>query len=147
VNKSNNNNFNQIQQDLFNANSVRYVRITITQLSAGNWASFWEFKVFVLSATDVDDFGELPREYKSFQNYPNPFNFSTVIKYQLPENNHVALKVFDILGREVRTLVDQNQNAGYYSVVLDAVELASGVYIYRFQTDTFLEMKKMLLLK
>jgi hypothetical protein len=55
--------------------------------------------------------------------------------------------VFDILGREVKTLVDQNQNAGYHSVVLDAVELASGVYIYRFQTDTFLEMKKMLLLK
>jgi hypothetical protein len=147
VNKSNNNNFNQVQQDLFTASSVRYVRITITQLSPGSWASFWEFKVFVLSATDVDEIDELPREYKSYQNYPNPFNFSTVIRYQLPENNHVALKVFDILGREVKTLVNQTQNAGYYSVVLNAVDLASGVYLYKFQTDTFSEIKKMVLLK
>ncbi|HVO75982.1 MAG TPA: glycoside hydrolase family 2 TIM barrel-domain containing protein [Ignavibacteriaceae bacterium] len=147
VNKSNNSNFNQVQQDLFTEGSVRYVRITITQLSSGNWASFWEFRVFVLSATDVNQIDELPREYKSFQNYPNPFNFSTVIRYQLPENNHVALKVFDILGREVKTLVNQNQNAGYYSVVLNADDLASGVYLYKFQTDTFSEIKKMLLLK
>jgi len=147
VNKSNNNNFDQVQQDLFTASSVRYVRITITQLSSGNWASFWEFRVFVLSATDVDEIDEIPRDYKSFQNYPNPFNLSTVIRYQLPENNHVALKVFDILGREVKTLVNQNQNAGYYSVVLNAVDLASGVYLYKFQTNTFSEIKKMLLLK
>jgi len=57
------------------------------------------------------------------------------------------LKVFDILGREVKTLVNQNQNAGYYSVVLDAIELASGVYIYKFQTDSYSDIKKMLLLK
>jgi hypothetical protein len=88
-----------------------------------------------------------PRDYSLSQNYPNPFNPSTVIRYQLPANAFVTLKVYDILGREVRTLVDERQNAGIHSVTFSASGLTSGVYFYRIETGTYHDAKKLLLLK
>jgi hypothetical protein len=81
------------------------------------------------------------------QNYPNPFNPSTVISYQLPVSAHVMLKVFDIMGRDVRTLVDERKNAGTHAVTLDASGLPSGVYFYRLQAGSFVQSKKLMLLK
>ncbi|MGA9406616.1 MAG: YCF48-related protein, partial [Bacteroidota bacterium] len=81
------------------------------------------------------------------QNYPNPFNPSTTINYSLPANSRVVLKVYDLLGREVRTLVDEKQNAGYHNVTFQAAGLPSGVYFYRLQAGTYSETKKLLLLK
>jgi hypothetical protein len=80
---------------------------------------------------------EVPAEYALAQNYPNPFNPSTRIDYQLPEPGLVTLRVFDILGREVTTLVDGYHAAGKYSVMLNAQDLATGVYIYRMQAHPF----------
>ena len=89
----------------------------------------------------------LPTEYGLDQNYPNPFNPATTINYQLPENNQVSLKVYDILGNLVSTLVDQQMDAGYHSVNWDASQLASGIYIYRIISGSFVSTKKMILMK
>jgi hypothetical protein len=90
----------------------------------------------------------LPENFNLAQNYPNPFNPSTRIEYSLAESGFVSLKVFDVLGREVRTLVNRAQEQGVYSVIFDAGELATGVYYYRIQIgDSFNAMKKMLLVR
>jgi hypothetical protein len=89
---------------------------------------------------------EIPTEYK-LDNYPNPFNPTTVINYQLPYDGFVTLKIYDMLGREVATLVNENKNAGYYKVNFDAGRLTSGVYIYRITSNNFVLSKKMLLMK
>ena len=89
----------------------------------------------------------LPTETKLLSNYPNPFNPSTTIKYQLKEPGFVTLKVYDILGKEVAALVNENKGAGYYSVHFDASKLSSGLYIYRLRVNNFVESKKMLLTK
>lgn len=83
-----------------------------------------------------NDEGSIPEKISLFQNYPNPFNPTTAIIYQLSANNHVSLKVYDVLGREVATLVNEFQNPGTYSVRLSAIniQLSSGVYFYVMQT-------------
>lgn len=88
-----------------------------------------------------------PTEFALKQNYPNPFNPSTTIKYELPENSHVSLKLYDILGSEALTLVDENKQAGYYEAKLRDTRLASGVYFYRLQAGRFVETKKLVLLR
>ena len=80
-------------------------------------------------------------------NYPNPFNPKTIINYQLSMFNFISLKVYDILGNEVATLVNERQNAGTYSVEWDASNYPSGVYFYKLQAGEFVETKKMTLIK
>ena len=89
----------------------------------------------------------IPDEISLDQNYPNPFNPSTTISYQLPEKNHVSLNVYDILGNLVTTLVDDEMEAGYYSVNWNASQLASGIYIYRIISGSYVSTKKMILMK
>lgn len=89
----------------------------------------------------------LPVRFVLSQNYPNPFNPSTIISYQIPSNAHVVLKVFDVLGREVETLVDQRQNAGNHSVRFNASGLPTGVYFYRLEAGPYHDVKKLLVLK
>jgi hypothetical protein len=89
----------------------------------------------------------IPIVYDLAQNYPNPFNPSTTIRYQIPQDGIVTLKIYDILGSEVATLVNDEKVAGKYEVNFNASSLASGVYIYKIQSGDFLSSKKMLLLK
>jgi uncharacterized protein (DUF362 family) len=89
----------------------------------------------------------VPTDFQLYQNYPNPFNPNTVIRYQVPSSNHVTLKVYDVLGREVETLVNANQSAGFYSVRFNGNGLSSGTYFYRLQAGTLSNVKEMLLLK
>ena len=89
----------------------------------------------------------LVHSFKLYQNYPNPFNPSTQISYQLQSSVFVTLKVYDILGREVKTLVHKYQNAGSYSLQFDASNLPSGAYFYKLDAGTYHDIKKLLLLK
>jgi hypothetical protein len=90
---------------------------------------------------------QLPNEFVLNQNYPNPFNPNTTISYQLPLQSHVTLKLFDVLGREVATLVNVVEEPGYKSLTFDASRLSSGVYYYRLQAGNYIETKKLLLLR
>jgi glucose/arabinose dehydrogenase len=97
--------------------------------------------------TEVSTNNNLPLVSRLEQNYPNPFNPSTTIRYQLPVASHVSLKVFDVLGREVVTLVKGPQTAGVKNVMFDGSNRASGVYVYRLTVGSFVETRRMLLLK
>ncbi|MBI4810157.1 MAG: T9SS type A sorting domain-containing protein [Ignavibacteriales bacterium] len=90
---------------------------------------------------------DLPKDFFLDQNYPNPFNPLTIINYQLPIDCYVTLKVYNLLGQEVATLVDEIQEAGYKSIALDGSKLPSAVYFYRMTAESFIETKKLLLAK
>jgi len=81
------------------------------------------------------------------QNYPNPFNPVTTIKYQIPKNSHVTLKIFDVLGREVKTIVSEQKSIGRYEVEFDASSISSGLYFYRIKAGDFSDTKKMIVIK
>ncbi len=110
--------------------------------------SIYQTKQFIINYTT-------PTEYKLEQNYPNPFNPSTKIRYSIPNvtlrqaqgDNMTTLKVYDILGNEVKTLVNEQKAAGYYEVEFNASQFASGVYVYRLQSGSFVSTKKMMVLK
>ena len=103
--------------------------------------------------TGVNQTAELvPSSFKLNQNYPNPFNPTTAISYQLSASSHVSLKVYDILGKEIATLVNGQKPAGNYKIVWDGTDnfgnkVTSGVYFYRIDTDNFVQTKKMVLMK
>ncbi len=107
----------------------------------------------LITAVDKQE-SQLPTEFSLSQNYPNPFNPSTTIKYQISAvkklhaaSQHVQLKVYDVLGKEVATLVNKAQNPGYYKVNFDANNLTSGIYYYQLKVGSFVETKKMIILK
>jgi photosystem II stability/assembly factor-like uncharacterized protein len=97
--------------------------------------------------TSVEHWNSLPSHVSLDQNYPNPFNPSTSIRYSVAGTQFVTLKVFDILGRQISTLISERQNAGNHSVRFNATSLPSGVYFYRLQAGVYTETKKLLLLK
>lgn len=88
-----------------------------------------------------------PKEFNLEQNYPNPFNPITKIRYEVPIRSKISLKVFDILGKEIRTLVDQVQDAGYYEIDFNASGFSSGIYFSRPESDSFMKTIKMTLVK
>jgi hypothetical protein len=98
--------------------------------------------------TEVQQTGsEIPLAFNLNQNYPNPFNPSTKIDFQISMKEHVTLKIYDMLGREIATLVDEQKPAGRYSVRYNAGMLTGGVYFYRIIAGNFVETKKLILLK
>lgn len=103
--------------------------------------------VTVTTVNAVEEKPATPQGYALENSYPDPFNPSTTIGYRLPVRSHVALLIFDVLGRKVATLVDRQQNAGAYSVSFDAGGLPSGVYFDRLEAGRFIQTRKFLLLK
>ncbi len=96
----------------------------------------------------VEDYESVhPTDYALYQNYPNPFNPTTTIKYQIPKLSFVTIKLFDLLGSEIATLVNEEKPVGSYEVEFDGAGLPSGIYFYRLQAGSFVETKKMLLMK
>jgi hypothetical protein len=89
----------------------------------------------------------VPDKFDLSQNYPNPFNPSTKINFDLPADSKVSLKIFDITGREVKSLLNELKAAGFYTIEFNAAGLSSGTYFYRLQTDEFTSVKKMVILK
>ena len=93
-----------------------------------------------------------PKVFALHQNYPNPFNSITSFRYELPEKSHVTIEIYDMLGREVRTLVNTTQDAGFNSVIWNATNdygkpVSAGVYLYQIQAGEFVQTRKMVLLK
>jgi len=99
--------------------------------------------------TSVEELNQLVilNDYKLYQNYPNPFNPSTKIEFEIPKKEHVKLIIYDILGREVKRVVDEELQMGRYTVNVDMSGYSSGVYFYRFEAGNFVSVKKMILLK
>jgi len=108
---------------------------------------FWDAIVTYANPTSINENLTSPDKFCLYQNYPQPFNPSTTIKYQIPGASFVSLKVFDALGREFVTLVNEEKTAGNYEVEFDGSGLTSGVYFYQLVAGDFLETKKMVLIK
>ena len=105
------------------------------------------------NSVGIDNKSEtLPQGFALEQNFPNPFNPVTTLRYNLPENGHVNITIYDMLGREVKTLINQTQDAGYRSVIWDATNdydkpVSAGIYLYQIQAGEYISTKKMVLLK
>jgi hypothetical protein len=99
-----------------------------------------------VAVENEDDLGT-PKEFSLMQNYPNPFNPSTTIRYGLPQRSQVTLTVYNTLGQSVSTLVNGDMEAGYHEVKFDGSGLSSGVYFYRMQAGSYVETKKLLLVR
>ncbi len=115
-------------------------------LFAGTGEGIWRRLLSDMTAVNMN-FSAIPNEFKLEQNYPNPFNPETVISYQLPVAGYVTLKVYDLLGREIATLVNEEKPAGNYEIKFNGANIPSGVYFYRLFSGTHSETKKMLLVK
>ncbi|MCX6165176.1 MAG: T9SS type A sorting domain-containing protein, partial [Ignavibacteriae bacterium] len=120
------------------------VNVNVTSTSNIDSINFYLYRLYV-GIKQINS--TIPSEYRLFQNYPNPFNPSTNIRYQITNNGFVSLKVFDALGREIETLVNEKQPEGTYEAIFDGRNLPSGIYFYRLQTDNFTETKRMVFLK
>lgn len=105
-------------------------------------------QIYGRTITDVNlDIKNIQNYYELYQNFPNPFNPNTTIKYSIPVSTQVSLKVFDIIGSEVATLVNEQQEAGTFSINFDASKLTSGIYFYQIKAGNFIETKKFILIK
>ena len=100
-----------------------------------------------VSFVEEEQIDEVPSEFLLSQNYPNPFNPSTKIKYSVPQPSQVQIKVFDVLGNEIETLVSEEKPTGTYEITWNAASLPSGVYFYQLQAGEFIQSKKMILIK
>jgi hypothetical protein len=135
-----------------NASSQFKIRFRL-QSDAGVTGQGWhvdDIKLYTYCAgvvNSVGSNGQIPFKYSLEQNYPNPFNPVTKINFALPKEGFVKVTIFDLLGREVRTLVNENKSAGYYSVDFDASSMTSGIYFYRLETNGFSDVKRMVVLK
>ena len=99
-----------------------------------------------------DEINQLPHAFNLYNNYPNPFNPVTTFRYDILENGHVNITIYNILGRKVKTLMNQTQDAGYRSVIWDATNdygkpVSAGIYLYQIQAGEYISTKKMVLLK
>ena len=112
---------------------------------SGAWSSVWNFSTIITSIKIISH--NIPKVFELYQNYPNPFNPVTNIKFDIPSNEFVTLKIYDILGKEVTTLVNEKLNAGSYKVEWNAINYQSGVYFYKLITDEFVDVKKMIFIK
>jgi hypothetical protein len=153
--------------DFLNSNKIENItsnHITISSLTP-NKQYFWRVKAKnsdgvnsyysntgrfgIESTTDVDNpVSNIPDKYDLYQNYPNPFNPSTTIRFDLPQDTRLSLKIYNVLGQEVMTLIDnQEMKAGSYSKVVDLSKLSSGIYIYKLVSPEYQSVKKMILIK
>ena len=113
---------------------------------------FWSLVGGIVTSVEEIESESFPKEFRLEQNYPNPFNPTTTIIFMLPKSSDVTIKIFDLTGREITTLLNEEMQPGEYQIVFEAQDFPSGVYFYRIKTNTegsptFVKTKKMLLLK
>jgi len=144
--------------DDFPAVNARYVRVHFINNNQSNWAGLWEGEIWGTNITNVVPTNDgLPNKFLLYQNYPNPFNPSTTIRYSIPISAFVTIKIYDLLGKEIATLVNEAKTKGNYDVMFSStsesssggkvLNLPSGIYFYRLQAGSFVETKKMILLR
>ncbi|MFH1194172.1 MAG: peptidylprolyl isomerase [bacterium] len=133
--------------DSLNANTIYYWRVLgVTEIYEGPSSASWKFTTGQLVDVEDED-PTLPKEYYLAQNGPNPFNPSTYIKYNLKAAGHVTMKVYDILGRELFTILDEYKDAGRHVLFFEMNDLATGIYIYSMRVNDYYSAKKMVVLK
>ena len=133
-----------------NAQAQGYWVLRIYDKNAGNTGTLlnWSLKIKYSSPVSVNQIeSSVADKYELMHNYPNPFNPVTTIKYSIPERSFVNIKVYDMLGKEIAKLVNEEKTQGVYSVNFDASALPTGIYFYRIQTEKFSSTKKMILIK
>ena len=116
----------------------------VNRIGNGTWSEVMSFTTEALTSIE-DEF--VPDEFALHQNYPNPFNPTTNIQYDVKQAGEVRIRIYDITGRHIQTLVNERKNAGRYRVTFDAGSLASGIYLMRMESGSFLQIKKMTLIK
>lgn len=138
----------------FSLNTLYYWRVCGKNLNGkSNYSDVYDFRTVVSSVNLIGS--SVPGEFKLMQNYPNPFNSITKIRFDIPaispnktqDNNTVIIKIFDVTGREIETLINESVTAGMYEITYNASNLKSGIYFYRLITNGFSETKKLILLK
>jgi hypothetical protein len=127
------------------ANSVNGDGIPFPQVDLWNFGANFPVKVIDIPVSVENE--TVPTQFQLSQNYPNPFNPTTNIQYSINKQQFVSLKIYDILGNEVATLVNEKKQAGNYVVNFDGSQITSGIYIYTLRAGEFVNMKKMVLLK
>jgi len=129
----------------FDGNNNLIIQLTQTWNGA-NWDISWKYTYTYIIA-GVEQLTDGIKAYSLSNNYPNPFNPSTKINYQIPELSFVTLRVYDVLGNEIAALVKGEKPAGSYEVEFNASSIPSGIYFYKLQAGSFVETKKMVLMK
>lgn len=115
------------------------------QYGSSPWSEVWNFSTVITNITKIGF--EIPNVFKMYDNYPNPFNPSTTIKFQIKDLQFTTLKIYDIIGKEIETLVSEKLSPGTYSVNWNASQFPSGIYLYTIQSGDFVETKRMTLIK
>jgi hypothetical protein len=127
--------------------TVNSFAVSGSNIFAGTDGGVWRRPLSELITAVEESQNNLPGSFVLKQNYPNPFNPTTTINYSIPKSSFVTIKVYDILGREVSTLVNEEKQVGNYKIKFNASKLTSGIYFYRMQAGSFVETKKLILLK
>jgi hypothetical protein len=125
------------------------VRFRIDDKASTGSLYFDRIRIIYPTWTAVEDFQEnmIPEDFKLLQNYPNPFNPSTTLSYELSNDSYVDLSIFDLKGKKITSLINDNRSAGTHSIRFNAADLPAGVYFYRLQAGNWADTKKMLLIK
>ena len=135
--------------DPFTKKGIPNITVTIGKVSATT-DSLGHYKIDEITSVGSDSQSKdivIPQEYSLSQNFPNPFNATTIINFSLKKPEFVIIKIYDIIGNELTTLLKENKPAGKYSIVFNAVNLSSGVYFYSINTSGYSAIRKMVLLK
>ena len=127
-----------------NNNCIEYL---FQEWDGSDWVNLLKITYTYIPTTGIKLDRSKNLTYHLSNNYPNPFNPSTKINYSITKQSYVTLKVFDVLGREIETLINKEQPQGNYEVEFDAPTLTSGIYFYRIQAGNFVDTKKMILLR
>lgn len=138
-------NYHQIPSGILQSNITYFWRVKAKNgPDTSLWSWTWNFLVLI---TNNNNNNEKIASYLLLQNYPNPFNSTTTIKYNLLKDEYVELKVYDILGRNKKTIISEKQIQGFHSINFDAGDLPSGIYYYKLSTKDFVDIKRMVLIK
>jgi hypothetical protein len=137
----------QFSKISINLNAVCFVDSNIGYITGGGGTILKTVNGGIITDVEEKKIRGIIEDFSISQNYPNPFNPSTTVRYNIPEKSFVTIKIYDILGKEVATLINEEKPIGNYTVKFDGSGLTSGIYFYQIKAGNYVETKKMILLK